>query len=341
MDKFEKSVDNALKKCNFSNATIKLYKSNIMRVYKGLDCNKSLLIFVKNIDAIEGFINMKYSTNSSRRNYYNSIYKIIENNNKVSRVLKNKYLNFRNKYTDDYENERKDNTVDKPLMSLKELKNIPKLDFLNKQQYCTLNVDDKNKYNKKITDNFFIYIHTNKVPMRLDFYNIPLIYSKEKQPVDTNHILIEPEKITLYLYDYKTKKTYGTIKQDIINDNYKVIKQWIDMFKIMTGNNPDYLLYNYSKNKFEIFNSKKVFGIHLTKLFKKYANTNITINTIRKIWETEFFKSNNYKNLTNAERDKFHNLLLHSGSTARASYEKIFKNTNEINAQGIDYNEMI
>ena len=49
------------------------------------------------------------------------------------------------------------------------------------------------------------------------------------------------------------------------------------------------------------------------------------MNNIRHAYETKLIQSDEYKNLTNAEREKLHLKLFHTGYTAFANYNKVNK----------------
>ena len=55
---------------------------------------------------------------------------------------------------------------------------------------------------------------------------------------------------------------------------------------------------------------------------KKYINKDLTINDIRKIYETELINSQQYKSMNFKQKEEAHKKLLHSFTTAHMTYNK-------------------
>ena len=105
---------------------------------------------------------------------------------------------------------------------------------------------------------------------------------------------LEPRKI-LDLYEQMSKEE----QEKAVEKLEKIYEMWhINNFEV--------------NNKDEIINEAK-----------KYLNKELTINDIRKIYETNLINSPRYKSLSLKNKEEEHHKLLHSFTTAHTSYNKI------------------
>lgn len=330
MATFEKTIDTILKnKIELVDSTKSLYKRNLKKLHKELQIkDNSTRWLSKDFNRIKEYID-KLKTPGTKLLYLNSIYKIIESNGKFNKDIKRKYLDLRNIVSRENILKKQDNVI-KPSnpasLTLEELKSIPNIKFINKDKYNKLSEKGKIEYLKELTENIFVYIFTNRPPLRLDFYNLPLIYSPTKKPNDINYLYIEPNDMKLHLNVYKTVKSYGPLIQNIDDELYKILKKWFEFYEYVTGERPEFLLYRINNKKFDIFTSKNYFSKYIKNIFNKYIGAPITINIIRKIYETDFINSDEYKNMSNSEREKYHEQMLHSGRHALEDYNKLIRN---------------
>lgn len=337
MSKFIKAVNSILERKDLSDSTKKIYKTNLMKLYDVLKSNKqSTMIFIET-GLVEEAIDKLYESNSSRLIIYKAVIKIIESNNKINSSVKEFYKNKSIELKRIIQEEKSDNVVidESSWMTLNELKDVPNkvksllptenLFISNTVFNLNLNKTQKQLYLKLLSEYVFLYIHSNRIPIRLDFCNLLINYN-EDIILPNNYLTYDKNKMTLYLNDFKNVRSLGPQKQLIEKDIYDVLKNWFTVFEYVMGHKPKYVLYQYRKNDIFIpFASKENFGQYLTRLFYKYSSKKITINTIRKIYESDFIQSDRYKLLSNKEKDNFHKRLLHSAVTANASYNKIVK----------------
>lgn len=328
-------INNVLKKQELADSTIKLYSDNILRLYMGLGIKSNTLDPLLDYKLIGDYIIKNFNSESSKRNYFNTVFKLIKNNRKFSNTIKDYYDDKRRDATQAFNDARLDNTVKaSETISFDELIHSPNIIedainkqfgdlFLNEKQYSKLDLKDKKKYNRLLSDYIIMYIHSNRIPQRLDLFNLRIIYDKDI-PTNINFLFVNKYKIELHLIHYKTSKTYGPQIIQFSKENRIILRKFIRTFKMITGGEPNFLLYKVDKDgSFNLFNSIASFSKYLTNLFKKYIGVPIGINQIRQIYETNFFNNPNYKNLSNREREEFSNQLLHAHSTALQSYNKI------------------
>jgi hypothetical protein len=175
-------------------------------------------------------------------------------------------------------------------------------------------VEDKNP-KKELVDRFFVYIHV-KYPLRLDYYNVPIYYT-EYNDSNTNYFIYKDNVLTFYLNKFKNVKS---MSKQVFTYSDPVIIEYIDKMTEELGHKPTHLLYMYYLNKFQLFESRTAFGIHLTNIIRRATGHHITINTIRKIHETDLINSEEYKAMTIEEKEKAHKKLLHCYYTANMTY---------------------
>ncbi len=170
---------------------------------------------------------------------------------------------------------------------------------------------------RRLVNAFFIWINTH-YPLRLDYYNLKINPIKEEKNYLTYHNGI----LTLYLNDFKNVKTMGS---QVITYDSQDIRNYIKSLETYFGHLPEYLLYRWSRKGLLPFKSRIAFGRHLSDIIYKYTRKKVTINTIRKIHESNLIQSESYNKLTNSQKNEKHRALLHSTSTANSVYNKSFK----------------
>jgi hypothetical protein len=150
-------------------------------------------------------------------------------------------------------------------------------------------------------------------PLRLDYYNIELVYPKE-EPTQDNYMMIKNKYIELHLKDYKTKNIYGEFKNRFDNKTLKIVQQYIRLYEDVYNEKPKKLFY---------FKSTTMYARQLQNLLLDRTKLKLTNNDIRHIYETDFIKSPMYKYLTNNQKEAYSNKILHSHNEALKSYNKV------------------
>lgn len=171
---------------------------------------------------------------------------------------------------------------------------------------------------QQLVESFTIWLNTHH-PLRLDYYNVRINPADENC---VNYMTYDNETLTFYLNDFKNVSSFG--KQVITYSDPIICNYLTDLTKHF-GKMPEYLLYRYDKPTGTLmpFSSRIMYGGYLQDLFKKHTGHHITMNTIRKIHESALIQSPEYSKMTNQEKQKKHNLLLHSMNTAIVSYNVV------------------
>lgn len=252
----------------------------------------------------------------------NNLY--IENNILIDEIYQKEYRQLQNIIDDE-----KDNVGTLP-MTLEKLLNIE--------------VNCKNPL-RRLVESFTIYINTH-YPLRLDYYNVPInprienlsclnsLSSKENctnygsTPSETlvaNYMIYIDSVLTFYLNDFKNVRSFGP---QVITYSDPIICNYIQELTLHFGYTPKYLLYRFDipTCTLQLFSSREMYGGYLKELFKRHTGHHITMNTIRKIHESDLIQSEKYNKMSNVEKRIMHKRLLHSLQTAHKSYNVVSSN---------------
>jgi hypothetical protein len=278
---------------NLSESSIKLYTKLLNKIVNDLKI-KNINEFNK-FDIVKNYLDKNYSNLSTYKSYLNAIININDDNKyKLLRdeiQKKNDLLKG-----DNYQDENKN-------ISYKDLKNI-----------INFNIEPKDKLDElKLYSNEMLLYFAIMFPLRLDYYNIELVYPKE-EPTQDNYMMIKNKYIELHLKDYKTKNIYGEFKNRFDNKTLKIVQQYIRLYEDVYNEKPKKLFY---------FKSTTMYARQLQNLLLDRTKLKLTNNDIRHIYETDFIKSPMYKYLTNNQKEAYSNKILHSHNEALKSYNKV------------------
>lgn len=313
---FLKNLDKILNtKTNLSQSSINIYKNRLLKIKNDLDIKSNTINFLNDFNFIKNYLTTNYNTPNTIKSYLSAIIKIIEFNNKINTLSKEKYLEFRKELQNSIEQVNMNNIIKKEdTVSLDKLKSIYTFNYP---------FDNSKQYIKKLNDNLLLYIHIN-YPKRLDYMNLHLNYfddiHKHEYP---NYLEVNKKNIILYLSKYKTAKTYGPYIKQFDNFTYDLINRYITEFNTIYGYKPKLLFYHYIKGEPKMFTDKRSWSTYITHLLEMRTGKHLTNNDLRKIYETDYIRDPDYKNKTNAEKQLFSNDLQHSHATAIKDYYKI------------------
>lgn len=181
-------------------------------------------------------------------------------------------------------------------MTLEELQNIE--------------IDDSNE--ERHTVNSFVLWLNTRYPLRLDYGLLSTI--------GDNRFEYKNGILTIYLTKFKNSRSMGP---QIFEISDPVIDTYMQKITEYLGHEPDRLLYSYYKG-IKPFNSRTSYGIYLSNLLRKYTGYHLTMNDIRKIYESTQIQSRTYSEMTHDEKNEKHRALLHSTNTALQCYNNDF-----------------
>ncbi len=179
---------------------------------------------------------------------------------------------------------------------------------------------------QELVEAFTVWINTHH-PLRLDYYNVPINPPDKENHI--NYMTYSDSILTFYLNDFKNVKSFGP---QVLIYSDPIICDYIQALTAYFGSIPKYLLYRYEAKNSLVnsktdcllpFSSRIMYGGYLQDLFKRHTGHHITMNIIRKIHESNLIQSEEYRTMSYSEKQKNHNLLLHSLQTAHCSYNII------------------
>lgn len=295
---------------NLGKQTIKLYSIKLNQLHKHFNVK-----FDKDFDLLQNFqtiINYIKSLDVSVDNklaFLNAIILVVRNakNNDLFYTLQ-QYIKFRNELTIQKFEKYKDNKKSENFVDYDILLNVSKAPNF------------KNDTVEKILDDMNLYISV-RYPLRLSLYNAEIVKAKKNIEDDKNYLYITPRKLYFIMNNFKNVKIIGKQQIEITDaEHEKVIRDYVK-FLNKEGLN-ERLLWSYYKKPLK-FPSSDMYAYNLKKLFNNRLQKNISMNDIRKAYETKLINSDYYKSLTNREKEIEHRKLLHSPNIAILVYNQV------------------
>jgi len=234
-------------------------------------------------------------SDSSKKLFFNALYSVSQDKH-----YHNEIFSF-GKLIDDQVKENKVNPSKlKQYVSLKELKKIVPL------------VTD-------LQDKLLISLYVLQPPLRNDYADVRIL-TKNKQLSERskgNYIVMRPKSWMFYLNEYKNVAQFGPQKYKYSNKfNPEIYKTMLESYDVKPRS---YLI--EKQNGYPMSDGDISKRIPL--ITKKYINKDLTINDIRKIYETDLINSLQYKSMNFKQKELEHKKLLHSFTTAHSTYNKM------------------
>jgi hypothetical protein len=300
---------------NLSKQTIKLYSIKLNQLYKNFNAEYDEdFELLSNFQTIINYINDLDVSIDNKLAFINAIVLIVRNskNDEVFHTLQ-KYIKFRNDLSSKKFDKYKDNKKNDNFVEYDEL------------LLATPPPDFKSDMPETILNKMLLWISV-RYPLRLSLYNAEIIKSKKGIDDSKNYFYITPRKLYFLMNNFKNVKIIG--KQVIEITDKEHIKIFRDYVKYLNKNGLNqFLLWNFFRNPMPLISSE-MYAHVLNKLLQKInLNTDtgkgITMNDIRKAYETKLINSDYYKTLTNREKELEHKKLLHSPNIAMMVYNKV------------------
>jgi len=167
------------------------------------------------------------------------------------------------------------------------------------------------------TINGFLLYFSVRYPVRLSLWNIRIVKTLKSMNSTDNFIYIKKNSSSLYMNDFKNVNSMGRIIIPVDHDDHIILLKYLKSLS-----NPVYLLYN--NNQCTPFKNKDQYSRKFKQLLNHALNTEkLTMNDVRRSYESWYIQSDTYKNMENKQKDKIHERLLHTTNTAHSIYNKV------------------
>lgn len=179
-------------------------------------------------------------------------------------------------------------------------------------------IDDMSIKNTLETFMMFLSI---RYPIRLSLWNMHITKSKKNIDETKNYLFIKNRGYSFIMNDFKNFKSFGKYEFDIHEQDWPIVKNYLKKVSTVMPK-MEFVLYNYYQGIIP-FSSPDIYSKKLKKLLKNKFEKDLTMNDIRRSYESELINSDRYKSMTNEQQKKEHAKLLHSASIARLCYNKV------------------
>ena len=303
---YKKIITEEFKKTNLKDNSIKLYTIRLNNLYNDVGGVNNTNDHLNDTKKIMNYIN-KSNSLETKVAYLNAITKILEDGNIKDIYTAERKLINNQKFKNYKTNIKPEGFTDYNKL----LEASPAPDF-------TQGV-------KTVLYDFLLYISV-RYPLRLNLWDMKIITKKKDINENENYLYMSSKKMTIIMNNFKNINSMGKQEIEIENIDKPVIKEYIKFLKKHLKAqklNMEYLLYNFYNNEIIPLSSKDIYGRILSRLLKKKLDKDLTMNDIRHSKESGLIQSEEYKTLTNKEKDDRHKKLLHNTNTANVYYNKV------------------
>ena len=289
-----------------SKSSIKLYNIKLRQLDDKFNIsNKDIFLEESNLKYLDilKFID-SLNTNDNKLAYLNAIIKYID-------IIKadqyrNIFIEERNKY-----NKLKFKSYDN---------NIKNCNFVDYKLLLAVSQDIDDISIKNTLETFMMFLSI-RYPIRLSLWNMRITKNKKNIDDTKNYLYIKTKGYSFIMNDFKNVRSFGKYEFDLDEQDWPVIKNYLKKVSTILPRQ-EFVLYNYYQGIIP-FSSADIYSKKLKKLLKNKFKKELTMNDIRRSYESELIQSDRYKNMTNELQKKEHAKLLHSASVARNCYNKV------------------
>lgn len=293
-----------LEDAGLSKSSVKLYNIKLNQLDEKFNISNKRVLeeSLQYLDILEFIDSQK--TNDNKLAYLNAIIKYMDLI-KADRY-RNLFIEERNKY-----NKIKFKSYDN---------NIKNCNFVDYKILLagTQDIDDMSIKNTLETFMMFLSV---RYPIRLSLCNMRITKSKKNIDNTKNYLYIKTKGYSFIMNDFKNVKSFGKYEFDIDEDDWPIIKSYLKKISTILPK-MEFVLYNYHQGIIP-FSSPDIYSKKLKKLLKDKFEKDLTMNDIRRSYESELIQSDRYKSMTNEQQKKEHSKLLHSANIARLCYNRV------------------
>lgn len=304
MDKVKEAIEKA--RPNLKPNTINQYIVQLNKIRKEFDADD--LKFITKIKDVEDKVSEKHFT--SQRNLYNAIIVYLMAIDEDKDIIK-EYSDIRDKLNEKYEEEQQSGKIsEKQGKNFVDISEIQKMiDEMDKEVKTYKKKESLTSKQKQLLKAYTLFNILIRIPTRNDQAGMILISKtmynklKEEDKKKDNFLLMEKTSMKFIYNVYKTAKKYAENIVDIPKDLEKILRMYIRLNKINSGE----VLFPMTKNAQSQL---------LLKMSQKYMGKRISSTMIRKI-----YLSSKYGD-TLKEMKKDAKMMGHDTATAQKVYVK-------------------
>jgi hypothetical protein len=304
MDKVKEAIEKA--RPNLKPNTINQYIVQLNKIRKEFDADD--LKFITKIKDVEDKVSEKHFT--SQRNLYNAIIVYLMAIDEDKDIIK-EYSDIRDKLNEKYEEEQQNGKIsEKQGKNFVDISEIQKMiDEMEKEVKTYKKKESLTSKQKQLLKAYTLFNILIRIPTRNDQAGMILISKtmynklKEEDKKKDNFLLMEKTSMKFIYNVYKTAKKYAENIVDIPKDLEKILRMYIRLNKINSGE----VLFPMTKNAQSQL---------LLKMSQKYMGKRISSTMIRKI-----YLSSKYGD-TLKEMKKDAKMMGHDTATAQKVYVK-------------------
>jgi hypothetical protein len=223
--------------------------------------------FDKDAENVVKYLLLTYDKYNTRKSFLSAIFSTYEDRSKIPKVLKdaiNEEFKLQKQKEDSQE-----------LTPEQEENYLPWKEIVNAHKKLK---DKKDKTDVEWFEYLVMSLYTLTSPVRADYSEMLVkknVRANAKKTADKN-IFVNITKPYFLFSDYKTSKTYGTVKVPIPKALATVITEWFEHI----GRVPEYIL----GDKY----NPVVFATFIRNMYKKHTGKSVGINLLRHAYITEY-----------------------------------------------------
>lgn len=293
-----------LEDAGLSKSSVKLYNIKLNQLDEKFNISNKRVLeeSLQYLDILEFIDSQK--TNDNKLAYLNAIIKYMDLI-KADRY-RNLFIEERNKY-----NKIKFKSYDN---------NIKSSNFVNYKILLAGSQDIDDMSIKNTLETFMMFLSI-RYPIRLSLWDMRITKSKKNIDETKNYLFIKNRGYSFIMNDFKNFKSFGKYEFDLDEQDWPIVKNYLKKVSTVMPKQ-EFLLYNYYNGIIK-FSSPDIYSKKLKKLLKDKFEKDLTMNDIRRSYESELIQSDRYKNMTNEQQKKEHAKLLHSTNIARLCYNRV------------------
>lgn len=208
---------------------------------------------------------------------------------------------------------RAKNESSAPLTTMNELRGV--LDVLQ-------DVYDDYPMRETYHDLLTVALYTLRPPCRLDYADMVVVRGVplEDEKPEGNYLVLTDDWFYFVLRKYKTEKRYGDYQSPTYLSSsrlYRIVRHWCDTY-VRFGAAPPLEDVDPKTGSFMgPQETRNALGVRIKRIFHTRIGKDITLNTIRRTYESELIQSPEYSTMTLEEKKQLHAELQHSFFTAQ------------------------